>query len=166
MEIRKAVESDLPFIMEIINGNIKNMHSMGNFQWGDFYPTAEVFTEDISNQTLYIIRDTESYPGIIVLDHQQPPEYADISWPDHNGKFIVVHRLAVNPKFHKQGIARKLMDFAENFARENNYSSVRLDAYSGNPAANALYENRGYQKTGQVYFEHRDLPFNCYEKKF
>jgi len=41
---------------------------------------------------------------------------------------------------------------------------IRLDAYTGNPRALALYEKRGYQRIGQAYFPRRELPFDCFEK--
>lgn len=68
-------------------------------------------------------------------------------------------------KIKKQGLARKLMDFAENIAIECGYASIRLDAYSGNERVLRFYENRGYQKRGEVNFSGRALPFFCYEKE-
>ena len=56
------------------------------------------------------------------------------------------------------------MDFAERFAIENEYATIRLDAYSGNQRAIKFYEQQSYKKTGQVFFPKRTLPFYCYEK--
>ena len=56
------------------------------------------------------------------------------------------------------------MDFAESFAMEHGFSCIRLDAYTGHPPALALYERRGYDRVGQVYFPRRELPFDCVEK--
>ena len=54
--------------------------------------------------------------------------------------------------------------FAENYAVVNGYTTIRLDAYSGNPRALHFYECRGYQKAGQLFFPGRELPFYGYEK--
>lgn len=91
-------------------------------------------------------------------------EYQELIWSDEGGEVLVIHRLAVNPEWQKQGIGRQLMDFTENYAAEKGYTSIRLDAYSGNPRALNLYERRGYRKVGQVFFPERELPFYCYEK--
>jgi len=56
------------------------------------------------------------------------------------------------------------MDFAEAFAKEHGFSGIRLDAYTGNPLALALYERRGYHRIGQTRFPRRELPFYCCEK--
>ncbi|MCB2361714.1 nitroreductase family protein [Clostridium estertheticum] len=60
--------------------------------------------------------------------------------------------------------SRKDLKSKRNDISENNYSCIRLDAYSGNETALKLYENFGYKKVGQVYFSWRDIPFYCYEK--
>jgi ribosomal protein S18 acetylase RimI-like enzyme len=56
------------------------------------------------------------------------------------------------------------MDFAENYAAEKGFSSIRLDAYSGNSRALNLYERRGFRRVGQFFSPRRELPFYCYEK--
>jgi ribosomal protein S18 acetylase RimI-like enzyme len=77
---------------------------------------------------------------------------------------LVIHRLSVHPEFQGKGIAKEILKFIEGFASENNYSSIRLDAYSGNEKALKLYENSNYKKAGQFDYPMRDLPFYCYEK--
>ena len=101
---------------------------------------------------------------IIAINEDQSSEYNNLSWVCNEGKVIVFHRLAVQPNKQRTGIAKELMDFAENYANNNEFTSIRLDAYSGNPKALRLYEQRGYKIVGQVYFPMRELPFNCYEK--
>ena len=56
------------------------------------------------------------------------------------------------------------MTFAENYARANQYSSVRLDTFSQNKRNQLFYETRGYHKLGDIYFpEQSDDHFHCYE---
>ncbi len=69
-------------------------------------------------------------------------------------------------KSQRQGVARQLLDFTEDLARQQATPSIRLDAYTGNPGAVALYLGRNYRKAGQVYFPRRLLPFSCFEKIF
>ena len=80
-------------------------------------------------------------------------------------KIQVIHRLAVHPDFQRKGIARNLMDFAEAHAKNNSFTSIRLDAYTGNKRVLQFYENRGYIKRGEVKFKGRSLPFACMEKQ-
>ena len=79
-------------------------------------------------------------------------------------KNLVVHRLAVLPNHQGKGLARKLMDFAENFAKEKNYDAIRLDTFSQNPRNQKFYSNRGYTNLGPVYLKYKkDHPYFCYE---
>jgi ribosomal protein S18 acetylase RimI-like enzyme len=96
-----------------------------------------------------------------VLNEMQSPEYAQLSWQRSNP--LVVHRLCVRPDRQGSGAARQLMDFAERFAAQHGYDSIRLDTYSGNPRAITLYERRGYRLAGYVRFRRRKLPFLCFE---
>ena len=58
-----------------------------------------------------------------------------------------------------------MMDFAEDFAKSNNYISIRLDTFSQNPRNNKFYKSRGYNKLDDVYFpKQSQFPFHCYEK--
>lgn len=135
------------------------------FQWTEQYPAIHHIADDIQNGFLYSINSKGKSLGVINISNMEEPEYKTIVWSDNNGECLVIHRLAVHPKNQKQGLARKLMDFAENFAIENGYTSIRLDAYSGNERVLRFYENRGYQKRGEVNFPGRVLPFFCYEKE-
>jgi ribosomal protein S18 acetylase RimI-like enzyme len=54
------------------------------------------------------------------------------------------------------------MSFAEETAVTRGYDCIRLDAFTRNPAALALYESRGYRRAGTVHF--RKGAFYCYEK--
>lgn len=166
MKIIKGNIKDITLIMNLIKDNIRDMESKGIYQWNENYPKQAVFENDINNKTLYLIKNDEECLGIIVFDEEQSPEYNEIAWLTEGDTVLVIHRLAVNPKYQKQGLARLLMDFAEDMAIKDGYKAIRLDAYSGNPRAIKLYENRGYFKVGQLNFPYRELPFYCYEKCF
>ena len=71
----------------------------------------------------------------------------------------------IDPNHQRQGNAHKLMDFAENYAIEQNYSSVRLDAYSQNKGVLNFYKKRDYVIRGNVNFPQRLYAFHCMEKE-
>jgi ribosomal protein S18 acetylase RimI-like enzyme len=133
-------------------------------QWDEHYPTIDFVAEDIENGTLYIVEDEEQIVGIVTLDEFQHELYRTIEWEREDGKQLIIHRLAVLPQEQGKGIARKLMDFAEGFAAEHRYTSIRFDAYNKNDRALRLYKELGYAKKGEVHFEHRTTPFSVFEK--
>jgi RimJ/RimL family protein N-acetyltransferase len=54
------------------------------------------------------------------------------------------------------------MEFAEQRAARAGYRAVRLDAFSGNPAALRLYDRLGYRRCGTARFRGRG--FVLFEK--
>ncbi len=161
MKIVLATETDVQEIMDLIEACIIDLESQSIYQWNSYYPRLNHINECIKDKSLYILREDEMFLGIISITEKQPPEYKNVNWLEE-GKFLVISKLLVNPKWQRKGIGRVLMDFAENFARK--YTSIRLDAYSGNPRALNFYERLGYVKVGKLFFPKRELPFYAYEK--
>jgi ribosomal protein S18 acetylase RimI-like enzyme len=139
------------------------LDEQGIFQWTDNYPVFNMIEQDIRAKHLYCFMVQKICVGIVSLNTLQDPEYSQVNW-SVEGKILIIHRLAVDPAYQKQGIAGKLMDFAEHYAKMHNYVAIRLDAYSQNTLSIAFYEHRNYQKRGEVFFTGRRLPFFCYEK--
>ena len=164
MTISKANISQLDSIFKIIKDCRMAMNNDGIFQWTANYPTIEIISNDIQMEYMYCLIVNDIIIGIINIGDIQELEYKSVNWIYNEDKILTIHRLADQPQFQKQGFAKKLMDFAENYAILNGYTSIRLDAYSGNERVLRFYENRNYMKRGEVYFTGRKLPFYCYEK--
>ena len=162
--IRKALPRDLSAIKKLTEACAASMQKNGIFQWNEHYPSLEKLAADIEKQELYVLEE-EVILGIIVLTPHMDEEYIPIEWLTPNGNNLYVHRLATNPQVWGSGNGRKLMEFAETFAREQNYVSVRLDTFSQNLRNQKFYEARGYRRLGNIYFpKQSEHPFYCYEK--
>jgi ribosomal protein S18 acetylase RimI-like enzyme len=140
------------------------MEKIGIFQWNEEYPSREAFENDISRKELYVLKSENTLIGCITITTYMDEEYVPIKWLTPNENNVYIHRLAVDPKFQGKGYAQMLMNFAENYALENKYISIRLDTFSKNKRNQKFYAQRGYQKLGNVYFpKQSDSPFYCYE---
>ena len=137
----------------------------GIAQWDAVYPTSATVEGDVARRALWVLEDAGggTLVGCVTLTEDQNPEYATVGWtlPE---PALVVHRLCVEPAAQGCGHAHRLMEFAESHAAARRCASVRLDAYTGNPRAVALYRRRGYREAGQVFFPRRTLPFYCFER--
>ena len=60
-------------------------------------------------------------------------------------RFALVDNLTVKKVYHRQGIGRLLMDYADAWARKNGASSIELNVYAFNDTAVAFYQNLGYE---------------------
>tara|TARA_R110002072_G_scaffold266303_3_gene425215 strand:- start:2274 stop:2777 length:504 start_codon:yes stop_codon:yes gene_type:complete len=141
------------------------MRENGIDQWDENYPDRDRILVDLESKTLFAYRENSTIIGIVVLNENQDEEYAEINWSTNDdNRNIVLHRLAVHPNQQGKGIAREIMDFAEQFAKEQNYDSIRLDTFSQNQRSQKFYTNRGYTDLGPIYLKYKkDHPYFCYE---
>ena len=117
---------------------------------------------DIAAGTLYAAQIGGSIVGIVGLDANQFSEWKNQDWVDTKGKPLAVHRVCISIAFQGQGIAKKLMGFAEDYAKEKGYTSIRLDAFAGNKISVGMYKSLGYRRCGTFHI-HIGSCF-CFEK--
>lgn len=163
IEIGKLSELDILFQMY---QNAKNaLDRMGVHQWTDNYPSIVIIENDLKREVLYTLKNDIEIIGAISISTEQEEEYQAISWESDITKALVIHRLVIEPKHQRRGHARRIIDFAENFALNNGYSSIILDVYSKNHRAIDFYKKRDYVIRGEVSFPMREYLFYCMEKE-
>ena len=163
-DIRLAEEKNLPEIKKLTEACAIAMEEKGIFQWNEHYPSLEKLQADILKKELFALLESNIIKGIVVLTDHMDEEYIPIEWLTKSGNNLYIHRLATHPSVWSKGYGQKLMDFAEEFARQNDYDSVRLDTFSKNHRNQKFYESRGYRRLGDIFFpKQSEYPFHCYE---
>ena len=162
--IRKAKLSEIEEILSITRACGAQMASEGIFQWNDHYPHKDAFQKDMIRDELFVLLSDSSIIGCITISSEKDTEYNVIDWLTEEGRHYYIHRLAVHTDFQKKGYAKKLMDYAEDLALENQITSIRLDTFSLNHRNQKFYEARGYTRLGNIFFpKQSEHPFFCYE---
>lgn len=165
MQIRIARREDLAPLIALIQKVVPLMRATGNLQWDETYPNEEVFGEDIALGQLWIAEIDGALAGVAAITTNQEPEYAQVGW-DIEEQAIVVHRLAVHPDFRGAGVARALMEKAEDVAQERGIHVLRVDTNTQNEATQRLFPKLGYVLSGEIGLGFRPgLRFFCYEKR-
>ncbi len=165
MDIRKAREEDIPRLCDILKAVVRHMHETGFDQWDEHYPTKAIIQRDIAEGICYIYHTGEQIAGFVMLDQNQPDEYAAIDF-QFGTPYLCVHRLAIDPLYHRQGIAKAMMCFAESYAKSLGCTAIRLDTRHDNIGALKLYDSLGYIHRGHVHFPRAmEHEFPCMEKK-
>jgi ribosomal protein S18 acetylase RimI-like enzyme len=163
MRIIRAETHHVALVWDLMTRCKRALEAQDSDQWDDVYPTREIVETDARRGTLYVLEDDDGHcVASVTLDETQAAEYASLAWTGEQPA-LVVHRLCVDPEAQGRGHAHRLMAFAESYAAERNYASMRLDAYTGNPRSVQLYRRRGYREVGQIRFPRRELPFWCFE---
>ena len=162
--IRKGKLEDIDSIMALTRACAKAMIAKGIYQWNAHYPNAKAFETDVHRSELYVLILDGQLKGTIVMSTFMDEEYIPIQWLTKNENNLYIHRLAIHPDLQGKGYAQQLMDFAERYAIDNAYSSIRLDTFSQNKRNQKFYELRGYNRLGDIYFpKQSEYPFHCYE---
>lgn len=165
--IRIAQKTDIETIMAMAKACAKSMIANDIYQWNEHYPRASAFENDIKRNELYVLEIDGTVKGTIVVSTFMDKEYIPIKWLTKNENNIYIHRLAIHPELQGKGYAQQLMDFAEDFAMDNCYNSIRLDTFSQNKRNKKFYELRNYKRLGDIYFpKQSEYPFHCYELVF
>jgi len=162
--IRKAKPSEIVTLIEITKACAAKMISEGIYQWDENYPNKAAYEKDALREELFVLLQNNSIIGCITISIVKDEEYNQIDWLTEDNHNYYIHRLAVHPDFQHCGNAKRLMDFAETFAKKQQAISVRLDTFSKNHRNQQFYKARGYKQLGDVYFPRQtEFPFHCYE---
>jgi GNAT superfamily N-acetyltransferase len=160
---RKATTSEIPQIWGILQQAIARRKEDGSNQWQDGYPNPEVIQSDIDKNTGFVLTKGHVIIGYSAVLLNDEPAYEKIKgkWLT-NDDFVVFHRVAISESHLGKGLAKKLINFIEEFAISNGIHSVKADTNFDNFAMMAIFEKLGYSYCGEVHF--RRSARKAYEK--
>jgi len=164
MQVEKATTSNILEVMYLLQHCIEDFNKNSVYQWNASYPDHFKLLREVENGSLYIIKVKGVCIGTITIDKQQESVFEKVNWKNTTDNFLVIHRIAVFPTWQKKGIGRKLIEFAEEYAKTNNLKSIRLDVASSSEHLIKLYKSIGYDYTGDILYPKQEEPFKCLEK--
>jgi ribosomal protein S18 acetylase RimI-like enzyme len=141
------------------------MRAYGNLQWDESYPNADVFAQDVGRGQLWVAVIGSALAGVVAITDDIEPDYVQANW-DNTEPALVVHRLTIDPEFRGVGVARALLQRAEQVAAAHGVSVIRTDTNVENKATQRLFPSLGYCFAGEISLRIRPgLQFLCYEKR-
>lgn len=163
IQFRKATQDDADKIWEIIQQAIERRRLDGSQQWQNGYPNPETIKNDIKNNHGYVlVLDGEiAVYGALIFNDEPAYDNIDGKWLT-NGEFLVVHRIAVDEAFYGKGLVKTYFVKLEEFAKENNVFSVKVDTNFDNGAMLHILDKIGYTFCGEVFL--MGAPRKAFEK--
>ena len=155
MEFRKAVESDIEDIMNIINKAQCYLKELGIDQWQNNYPNYDVIKEDISNNNSYVLLKDNIIIGTVAVIFNGEKTYDTIyngQWLS-DGEYATIHRLAVDSNYRGLGISSIILENIEKMCIENNINSIKVDTHRGNLPMQKFLQKHGFLYCGIIYLE-------------
>ena len=145
--IRKAIESDLLEIKNIVDKARELMKSSGNInQWVDGYPSSEVLLSDIRSGHAYLLlRENKAVAYFAMIDGPDPT-YNLItkgSWLNDDS-YGVLHRVASSGE--AKGVFKEILLYAS-----EHYSNIRIDTHHDNKIMQRLLEKNEFVYCGIIF---------------
>lgn len=169
--VRKANGGDIDRVVEIYE-NIFNAQDRGELTVGwvrGIYPSRASALEALERDEMFVLEANGAVAASARINRTQGAEYRRAAWrtaaPD--GRVMVLHTLAVDPKFRGRGFGTQFVDFYERYARENGCPYLRMDTNEINTAARRLYAGLGYAEADIVPCVFNGIPdvnLVCLEK--
>lgn len=169
--IVQGSSEDIEQIAELYDGVNDYLESHINYPgWRKgIYPTKEDAQAGVKEGTLYVLWAEDKIAGSVIVNQLQEKGYETVSWSQETKPedVAVIHTFLVHPDFLGRGFGKILLEFAEEKAREQKRTVVRLDVNERNTPAIQLYRKLGYCFVGKAdlgYGEYGIPWFELYEK--
>ncbi|WP_443079436.1 GNAT family N-acetyltransferase [Streptomyces sp. NBC_01724] len=143
--VRSAALNEADLISEILSSARDDQEVQGLPVSWRVIPRAAVSASVIRGDA-YLVQLVQDAVGTFSLEWQD----TDV-WPElDNVRAAYLHRLALCPRHHGQGIGSFAVDWAKQAAAERGCSHLRLDAVSANTRLCQWYERLGFVPRGEV----------------
>lgn len=164
MILRKAQQSELPLIWEIIQYAIEQRRLDGSRQWQDGYPNEQSIQEDLNKGNAYVLTEEGHLLAYAAIIFDIEPAYEQIEgkWLS-NEDYIVVHRVAAAPLAKGKSIATKLFGMIEDICLDKEVYSIKVDTNFDNMPMLKILDKLGYTYCGEVHF--RGSARKAFEKR-
>ena len=130
--------------------------------WNEEYPTMGEIDFDLDRDSLFIMREGEKIIAAISIDDDELVN--DLPhWTDELQPGGELSRLAVDPEYQSQGIAKEMITYGMKTLKERDFKSLHFLVNRHNLKAMKSYAAFGFNKVGEC--ELYDQPMFCYEMK-
>ena len=152
MVCRKAEESDLPVVTELIAQAVERLAKGNIDQWQGGYPDEQTLARDILRGEGYVLNYGDDIAAFFVLSEQAETCYDALTDGKWHGSepYAVNHRCVVAREFLGLCVSDTMLREAERLTRERGKRWVRVDTHRKNKPMQSLLRRNGYEYRGNV----------------
>lgn len=153
MEFRKADETDIGAVMNIIKQAQSYFKGMGIDQWQNNYPNAETIRNDIDHKHSYVLQKGNKIIATVAVSFDGEKTYDFI----YEGKWIteseyaVIHRIAVDNNYKGTGLSSEIIKNIEQICFSKGVYSIKVDTHEANLSMQRLLEKNNFRYCGIIY---------------
>lgn len=163
MVFRKAIKTDVDNIMNIIRQAQAYFKEQGINQWQNNYPNVETICNDMNNKNSYVLLNDDNIIATVAVSFDGEKTYESIyegQWIT-NGKFAVIHRIAVDNNYKGLGISSEIIKHIEKLCLSRDVQSIKADTHEENLSMQKLLKKNDFKYCGIIYLEsgHKRVAF-------
>lgn len=149
MIIRAAAEQEFDVVQAFYHLLTDAMaHAVYSPGWKKgIYPSDEDLQEALRERTLFVGTEGEEIVAAMVMNHACNEGYGKAEWQIQASpeEVTVLHMLGTHPARRGKGLAKELVAWAIEDAKQRRQKAVRLDVLAGNLPAERLYPAMGFR---------------------
>jgi L-amino acid N-acyltransferase YncA len=138
--IRNATKDDIQAILDILNEQIVNSTSV--------YIEVPLELED--RMKWYLNRIEHNFPVIVVTIDNVVAGFGSYGEFRAGYKYTVEHSVYIHKEFRGKGLAKLVLDWLINSAKENDFHVMMAVIDSDNEASIALHQKYGFEEVGSM----------------
>lgn len=146
MEIYQATSKDLEGVSQLFNKYRIFYKQTSDLEGAKTFIKSHLENED---SVIFVAKTSDEYVGFTQLY----PTFSSISMKSA----WILNDMFVDAKARKQGVGEKLLQKAQDFARETDAKSITLETTPDNEGAQRLYVRNGYKKDEEFYHYYLEL---------
>ena len=118
---------------------------------------------------LFVLEDEGTIVAAAVINQIQVEEYQYATWKHSvkDAEVMILHALVVDPYQKSKGYGKAFVAFYENYAKQHNCVTLRMDTNVRNTRARNLYQKLGYEEIDIINCTFNGIPnvqLVCLEK--
>ncbi len=163
MIFKKAEEKDIIEALYLINHAIESSLTSRD-EWKPPIPDFTALKNEVDQERLYIFRNKNITIGTFSFTDDKPESFSKVEWNKKNDKTLYITRLIISPNWLNKENGKQIIKHIEEFAKQNGYSSMKLNIKSNNTLMNNFYKEIGFDFRGDLLYPEQQTPYYFYEK--
>lgn len=149
---RRAQNSDVDKIVQILNDAISFLKESGSSQWQSGYPNRETVEEDIEKQVAWVLTVDNEVAGYAAVVIGREPTYADIEgkWENNVDTYATIHRIAVSSKFRGMHLTQFFLSNIISLTYAQGIHNFRIDTSRKNKIVQHIAVSHNFIERGII----------------
>lgn len=149
---RRAQNSDVDKIVQILNDAISFLKESGSSQWQSGYPNRATVEDDIKNECAWVLTVDNEVAGYAAVVIGREPTYADIEgkWENNVDTYATIHRIAVSSKFRGMHLSQFFLSNIISLTYAQGIHNFRIDTSRKNKIVQHIAVSHNFIERGII----------------